>query len=138
MDDGSTDIPQNTLSPLEVTNRTKVPATPAMPSSSTIQTSQIPFLLPSWLSHSLLAYYQNLLGLIPPLATSIPHPDQIAGPSTTVPATIITTNTIHAPFDTPLPPFVHLSTSTPPNQPNYHAHYQAQFQAIASQLAAIQ
>ena len=52
--------------------------------------------------------------------------------------TIITTNTIHVPFDTSLPPFAHLSTPTPPNQPDYHAHYQVQFQAIVSQLAAIQ
>ena len=55
-----------------------------------------------------------------------------------VPATIMTTNTLNTPFDTPLPPFAQFSTPTPLSQLDYHMHYQAQFQAIASQLAAIQ
>ena len=135
MADRSADIPQHTSSPPEAINLPEIPPVPAMPNSSDIQASQIPISLPSWLSHSPLAYYQNLWGLIPPLPIPVLHPNPNTGPSTTIPATV-TTNTLCASRDASLPPSIHLSTPT--SQPNYHAHYQAQFQAIINQLAAIQ
>ena len=135
MADHSADVPQHTPSPPEAVNPPEIPPASVMPGSSNTQVSQIPISLPSWLSHSPLTYYQNLWGLIPSMPTPAPPPNPNAGPSATVPM-VATTNNPCPPRDVSLPPSIHLSTPT--SQPDYHAHYQAQFQAITTQLAAIQ